>query len=305
MRPASTWISVARDRWDRLARSALRAIERSPSVRVIIYGEHSPDWMTALAPGAPVWREMLEVGEVLSIPDTAAAEIPEPRHQHVRTVMIPLMEDHTRHCPRRFPSLIPDERAIAVLSDKGAFSTYVAAHGFGDLCPRTYESGAEAVFPCVLKRTDLNGGHGVAVVGSLLDLEARLEQPPWEGRPVILQSLAAGATEYVTHCVCRYGRVLWHCSFAYALDRPDAIRTHDSGEILGPVPTPPLMLSQIEAFLAPLSYSGPCNVDYKLSGEGNIIVFEINPRLGGSLMRPDNVGYLRGALSHTIKAALS
>jgi hypothetical protein len=56
--------------WHQLVRSALQVIGKSPSVRVIIYGEHGWDWMTALAPQAPVWNSMYDVAEVLLIPAT-------------------------------------------------------------------------------------------------------------------------------------------------------------------------------------------------------------------------------------------
>lgn len=304
MRLRSSFLPAAGAGWRRLARSAMRAIGTQPSVRVIIYGEHSSDWMTALAPGAPVWRRMPDVGEVLLIPDIPGAIIPKTPRADARTVIIPLMESHARHRPRQYASLVPDGRSIDVLANKAAFAAYARAHGFGYLCPQTYASSADAVFPCVLKRLDLNAGEGVAIVGSPLELKARLEEYPWDGWPVILQSLAAGATEYVTHCVCRNGRILWHCSFAYEAYPLGSIRNSANVATVRPVTASAFSLSQIETFLAPLSYSGPCNADYKLSADGKITVFEINPRLGGSLMMPANVGYLHGALRHIVDTAL-
>jgi hypothetical protein len=290
--------------WHQVVRSALRVIGKSRSVRVIIYGEHGWDWMTALAPHAPVWSRMYDVDKVLLIPATPGVLIPESSRRGIRTVVIPLLEDHTRHCPRQYRSLIADDRSIDALGNKAAFSAYAEAIGFAHLCPKTYARSVDAVFPCVLKRVDLDASRGIAIVRSSLELQSRLEQDPWVGQPFILQSFAAGATEYVTHCICKDGQIIWHCSFSYELNSPDSIRSPVDMVKCRPVTSSQFTLSQIKEFLSPLSYCGPCNVDYKISDGGIIIVFEINPRLGGSLMMPRNVDYLRDALCHVIKAAL-
>ena len=54
--------------------------------------------------------------------------------------------------------------------------------------------------------------------------------------------------------------------------------------------------------LAPLNYRGPCVIDYKLA-DGRVQIFEINPRLGGTLLLKSNAGLLREALGHILAAA--
>jgi carbamoylphosphate synthase large subunit len=56
--------------------------------------------------------------------------------------------------------------------------------------------------------------------------------------------------------------------------------------------------------LAPLRYSGPCNIDYMLRPSGQPAVFEINPRFGGTLFLPENRQHLRQALRCLIETAL-
>jgi carbamoylphosphate synthase large subunit len=51
-----------------------------------------------------------------------------------------------------------------------------------------------------------------------------------------------------------------------------------------------------------LHYSGPCNIDFKLIN-GHPRIFEINPRLGGSLMVSDNVQTLTKVLNIIIRNA--
>ena len=287
----------------RLTRFLARLVRARRPVRVVIFGEPSQDWMTALAPGAPVWARVPRVREVALAANASAVPANDPGE--VDTVIIPLMEDHARNCPSNHHALVPDRRSIDILADKAAFAGHVDAHGLSRLCPKPFTSVAEATFPCVLKRVDLNAGRGVAVVRTRFDLELRLEQEPWRGQACILQSLAPGEVEFVTHCVCAKGRVLWHCSFLYEMETPDAIRTPDNVRSMRATTAARGVIAAIEAFLAPLAYDGPCNVDYKIAPDGRIIVLEINPRLGGSLMLPENVGFLARALAEIIDAATS
>jgi hypothetical protein len=295
--------SPASPRWRDRLRSVLR-VDGASAVRVIIYGEHSPDWMAALGPGAPVWSRMPNVTEVVVVPDHPVARIAARLRWNARTVLIPLMETHTRHRPRRHASLVPDDRALRLLSDKAAFAGYLNDIGRSHLAPRTFASRDDATYPCVLKRVDLNGGHGVVVVHSREELAARLNDGMWRGRPFVLQSFVSGGPEYVAHCVARNGRVLWHRAYAYEVDPRAAIRTPGNTGASHPVPLAPHHLAQIESLLLPLAYSGPCNIDYKLSDPGDIVVFEINPRLGGSLMQPDKIDDLHAVLSCIVREAM-
>ena len=78
---------------------------------------------------------------------------------------------------------------------------------------------------------------------------------------------------------------------------PDTIKSEDNVMRRWTIATPDAIVRQIEAVLAPLAYNGPCNLDYKLDPDGKIRVFEINPRLGGSLMMPQHGEELRQALA--------
>lgn len=259
--------------------------------------------MSALSPESPIWRKINGVKSVLVVPDSPAPEIPAPTPEIPHVVVIPLMESHTRNRPKTLPSLAPDERSLDAFGDKRQFQAYVADNALTDLCPEHFTTPAVR-FPCVLKRTDLNAGNGIAVAASAEHLQSLLEQPPWRGHPAILQAMVEGDGEIVTHCVCKRGRILWHTSFAYTLPPGELIRTSDNVQSIRPVRTASKTLRQLQRFLTPLRYNGPCNFDYKLTPKGTVMMMEINPRLGGSLMRPENVAYLQAALSCIVRNAL-
>jgi carbamoylphosphate synthase large subunit len=200
-------------------------------------------------------------------------------------------------------SLEPTAHAVAALEDKAAFATYMAAHGFERYCPHTFAGRHDAVFPCMLKRTDLSASLGVAIVQSAEHLDEVLRTRTFDGHPYILQEMVPGNIEYATYCVCKDGRVLWSCSFATDIGAPIAIKREDNALRREATASSPEVLRQIEAVLMPLAFSGPCNVDYKLAADGRMQIFEINPRLGGTLMLPAQSGQLRAALNCIIENA--
>ncbi len=192
------------------------------------------------------------------------------------SVQVPLMEDDILACP---DALRPSAIAIATLRDKAAFRDYAERERLDYLCPaRT------TTFPCMLKRTDSFSGTGVALVHSQTQLDTLLAQDPWLGHPWILQEHVPDGIEYVTHMVAKDGVALWRCTYEYSATKGRTTKR----------PTP--FAEAVEAFLAPLAFSGPCCANYKIVG-GHMKLFEINPRIGGSLMRDENRSDLREALT--------
>lgn len=145
---------------------------------------------------------------------------------------------------------------------------------------------------------------GVALAASAQHLQNLLQQPPWQDHPFVLQALVKSHREFVTHCICKNGRIIWHATYAYTLRPGEIIRRGCDAQSIRPAATSSKTLARLQRLLEPLNYTGPCNFDYKLTPEGNAMIMEANPRLGGSLMRPKNVRVLRAALSTIIENAL-
>lgn len=107
----------------------------SQSVRVVIYGTHSPSWMTTLGPEGEVWKRLPRVAEVLMLEGTETV-LPESILKELRTVVIPLMERHAIACQDSFPTLAANQHSVEILGNKAKFVRYVSNHGLGDLCPK-------------------------------------------------------------------------------------------------------------------------------------------------------------------------
>ena len=263
---------------------------------MILYGIPYADWNATLSDRG-LWSKVTGVAQVRRLPAT-----PFGSGARADDVVIAMKTGHIVRRPGG-RALAPTARAIATLEDKAKFAVYMAANSFGDYCPRTYAGRQEAVFPCMLKRTDLSASLGVAIAQSAKHLDELLQTRTFQGHRYLLQALVQGNIEYATYCVCKNGRVLWSCSFATDTGSPIAIKREDNAVRRQAIATPEPVLRQIEAVLLPLAFSGPCNVDYKLSADGRMQIFEINPRLGGTLMLPAQATELRAALACIIEHA--
>ncbi|MFG1478158.1 hypothetical protein V5F53_05755 [Xanthobacter sp. V4C-4] len=267
----------------------------APPIRFVVYGSHAPNWNAALAPSARVWTLIEGVSDVLVV-DDPQAPLPAPL-AGVRTVVVPLMEPHLLACPRdRHEGLIPTPHMVATLADKAAFAAHAARHGLAAHCPQVFASAEAARFPCVVKRIDLRSGKGVEIATSAAHLAELLHTAPWNGFPVLLQAYEPVQDELVIHAVCRNGRVLVQRSCRHIMKPGARIRRPRTTQANEPWPTPEPMVEVLERFLAPLDYNGPCNADYGIRADGSLCVYEINPRLGGSLMAPANAPALADML---------
>jgi hypothetical protein len=272
---------------------------KQSGVRLVIYGTHSSDWTAALAPEAPVWSLLPAVKEVLTEKqgEEAISQLPLPG---LETVVLPLMEAHVENCPRTYPTLIPSVKVTRLLRDKSRFADYSFTAGLSQYCPNTYSDISEATYPCVIKRVDLNAGIGIALVDSLNDYSFKSQQAPWKNQSYILQEFIPGDVEYVAYCIMKNGRLLWNRVYSYELPEREIRKT---GKGIKQVSLPDSVFEQVVKFMSPLNYSGPCNIDFKIKSDGTISIFEINPRLGGALMRPEFVGDLASALGCIIENA--
>ena len=270
-----------------------------PHFRIVVYGAFFSDWNAALIDRA-MWQAIPGVVEVMRLFQTSQVAGLGPFQGH--TLIVPLGEEHIRQCPAGYPSLVPDLHTVDVLADKSRFAAFMEDTGLAALCPKTYRRREDMEFPCILKRVDQNGAYGIELVNSADQLDALLRSRLVAGQKQVLQAFVPGQTEYATHCVCRDGEILWICSFARAMGPVPRIGglDHDS---VAPVTLAPRARTQIADVLARLRFSGPCCVDHKIRDDGDVAIFEINPRFGGSLMASANRAFLGQALTCIIANA--
>lgn len=277
-----------------------RSTER---IRVVIYGVHSEDWMTALSPAAEIWKQVAGVEEVLLLSEGQKQGMPTQQDPTIKTVLIPLMERHAINCPSGYFTLMPSAQMLLTLGLKHNFADYMQTIGLISFCPRHYKKTEDIRYPCVLKRVNLCAGIGVTLIRSIDELNLRVNETRWKNQLVVIQEAILEGVEFVTHLVVKHGKILWHASFVYKLRENELIRTPSNVVEIERCVADKDVLHVFEKCLKHLDYSGPCNIDYKLLDNGLLKILEINPRLGGSLMRGDSGDLLKGALTCIVNNA--
>jgi hypothetical protein len=267
--------------------------------RLVVYGwRPSESWRLALLPGAPVWRHFpgLDVRYARTRLELLRESWGRPSY------VLPLWPREAGRCPPWWWMLRPDRRALAALDSKLDFARYLRAAGLTDLAPRVFLPGEAPDFPLVLKPSRGTNGRGVTFIDGPEHLARELAEPRWRKRAPVLQERIAGDADYVTHVVCRAGRILRHLTYRHQLA---ATGVQSFGSIVRTEPAT-AAATDIEAFgwlLAPLGYDGPATIDWRRRPDGRPAVFEINPRFGGSLMRPERQADLAGMLRAVLQYA--
>jgi hypothetical protein len=215
------------------------------------------------------------------------------------SLLVPLMETDalTVHSfLKKRPDLLcvaPDPNSIACFWTKRAFAEYCCRHAETLLpfVPRHIQTAEDAE---TLRLQDPKtrfiakpATEAKALVHALLHPEsAQWTHPELLWSDYVVQELVPGVKEYVTHIVANEGKIVFDLTYEYTF--------HSETHIKGPVrehtdfekvPISEAERSVLQSFLTPCRFSGACNANFKRHPTtGRIVVFEINPRLGGSLM---------------------
>jgi carbamoylphosphate synthase large subunit len=259
--------------------------------------------MSALNPDALVWKQLTKIKSVKFFSSTP--EIPKSsKRRKLRTVIIPLMESHLYEMPTNFTSLTSTPELVSLMSDKLLLTENLIANGLAQCVPKTWTDPTNLVFPSIIKRRDLNAGKGIRILKSVHELHEALSDLEFHEKHYFFQEFVSGDVEYVCHLVALKGKVLFSNYFMYQLPNLETIRGWQSA-----IPITKLGVNlnhetsrTIKNVIKHLNYSGPCNIDFKLIN-GIPKIFEINPRLGGSLMVEENLPVLAKILEIVIKNA--
>jgi len=196
-------------------------------------------------------------------------------------VVIPLQTDHyatliraPRLRGRKF--FHPSAEVVALCDDKLRLNAHLIASGFADLVPPLRDFGAP--YPYVRKRRQGHWGlHCQIVRGPEDERDLDLTDPSW-----FAQAFVPGDTEYATHILRVDGRIRYASTFTYTMATGALVK----GKHHSPVETGFALggdhLDLFARILALLDYEGTACIDYRVVS-CQPILFEINPRFGGSL----------------------
>jgi predicted ATP-grasp superfamily ATP-dependent carboligase len=176
-----------------------------------------------------------------------------------------------------------DSNIIQKMSDKKQFYDYVVQHNLINLVPRHFRHALNDNILVIVKPK--NGSFSCGVYKKRLN-----EVQPHEFENCVVQEYIKHPTEYAGYFASHNGKITH--SFAYAENYGDGEFIKHEGGIWTDVKQHRVeldnnIIGKIQKFVEPCSFTGTFSVDFKIVN-GKLYVFEINPRIGGSMNRYDN-----------------
>ena len=190
--------------------------------------------------------------------------------------------------------IVAAPRATRLAHDKNRFNEFLKQNEFGHLLPRVSDKSA---FPFVLKRSQDAGGKNTLLVRNESDLERwqhLLQQPDY-----FCQQYVPGDIEYTTHFIYSKG-IRYSCTIKFRMNRDYYIR----GVRMQPFKNvqmsivDPIFDATFAEILSALEFEGVGCFNFKIIDEQPVI-FEMNPRYGGSLSR--DINNFLSALNSTLR----
>ena len=181
--------------------------------------------------------------------------------------------------------LIPSRIAVDIADDKLRFNTWLRSGGYGDLVPE-FRDGADA-YPFIYKKRRDRAGRNAYVIHS--PEEQHAIETAIDADEYFKQRYVPGRKEYTSHFLMADGKIVFDTTVEFTFGDEFFIRgIREPRNTIKKVVTP--FLSVFADILETLDYKGTCCFNYKIEN-GKPLVFEINPRAGGSL-RLDLNNYL-------------
>jgi hypothetical protein len=187
----------------------------------------------------------------------------------------------------------PSSAAISVCDDKLQLAKFLMAKGYANLVPSLRPPGPP--YPYIWKRRRGWWGIHCHIVNSPRDdLKLNLNDHDW-----FAQAVVPGEVEYATHVLRVGGQIRYVSTFVHTMATSALVNGANDTPLNSTFTRSCPHLDLFADILAHLDFEGTACIDYKIFG-GQPLLFEINPRFGGSLCA-DITAYLDaylGALTH-------
>jgi carbamoylphosphate synthase large subunit len=259
---------------------------------VVPYGNSHENWKAALSHTSSIWDELPHVETVIIVEDL---EFPlkQVSSKYAEAVLIPLKEQAILDHPLGYLTLVPSKELVHLASHKELFYNFLSKHGFKENFPQSLDA-PDFNKPFMIKRLHGEGGLGIFLVWDEKRYKEVLTQPSLKNEPYVLEEYIEGDDEYIFYAVCKSGEILWSASL---VGKPPVDSRVQKGSFTNAVEVEiPLEIYNVfKDILKTLNYEGPANFNYKLKNNKPVI-FEMNPRVGGTLMDPKFKHLLSGCL---------
>lgn len=172
---------------------------------------------------------------------------------------------------------IPSAEAIHKCNQKNEFIDLLNKNGLNRFLPSINTA---LKFPYILKNPIGEYGKSTFIISNKQD-ELKFAQELLN-HVFIKQELISGKYEYATHVLFKNNKIINHVTLKYTHPKSEYVQGNSVYISKTLHNTNRKHLSEMESILRLIEFEGLCCFDYKISN-GQIKLFEINPRFGGSL----------------------
>ena len=270
---------------------------------LIFYGKHSIQWMKVL--NNTLMNKTLKnyVNTINNIYSINC--IKKYKSTYIQNCyIIPLMEKHmielySHYDINQMKILMPSLDIINTFMCKKKFSEYIENNMLSSYTPITYKNNKDICNHIIIKPLNLNNGSGMMIIKH--DINNIYDYTNY-----IVQEYIENNTEYCAYIVAKKGKIILCITYIYIHKEVYHIKTSTgfvnnilsqnnilTQGVINIEPNEPILykinlerkyIDDLEKLLLPCQYDGICNIDFTIICN-NIKVFEINPRLGGALMK--------------------
>jgi hypothetical protein len=170
----------------------------------------------------------------------------------------------------------PSSRVVDLCDDKLKLAQFLVEEGFADIVPPLRAAGAP--YPYVWKkRQGWWGIHCHIVKGPQDESDLDLNDRDW-----FSQKFVPGEVEFATHILRVRGEIRYSSTFVHRMANASLVNGVKASPLHSGFIRGCLYLDLFSEILARLDFEGTACIDYKVVN-GRPVIFEINPRFGGSL----------------------
>lgn len=229
---------------------------------IIFYGNQSSLWLKAL--------NASNLYQFFNIPICHYTNITDlPKNNDV--IIIPLLEKHNIELHNYNIKSILNYHNTILFMNKKSFYDYAVENNLTQFVPITNTKIPNGKY--IVKPFSENSGRKMFITTNIDNVSLDT---------FLFQQYLCTQYEYTTHIVANKGIII--TSITYRFERNRQIRNNVTNNIIfTKIEIEEDHLNILQQFLIPCQYTGVCNIDYLII-DNKIIVFECNPRLGGSLM---------------------
>ena len=245
---------------------------------IIFFGLHSNDWMDVLNNKLITFfskhANITEIKNAYNINQLTKIDLSS-------AYIIPLMETHMIELyNNNIKALMPSLEHIKMFSCKKMFALYVKNNNLENYTPKVYNSideiNSNGLY--IIKPYNLNNGVNICI-------KKCVDKRDFVNK--IVQEYIENKIEYTSYIVSKNGQIIKCITYVYNFDNTQHIRNYPTNtQNISKFELDYKYVKQLELFFLHCGYTGISNIDFIICDD-QVKVFEINPRLGGSLIRFD------------------